>query len=449
TAGETAQVTVTLEDTGTIEGIFLEEDEATPVVSAQLSVGTLGFTTTDVEGKFEILGVPLGTYKITGQNPVNGKYAETSATLTQQGETAWVTLLERASGELTGFVYDSDGTTPLPSAFVTVNSSAPYAPSQTVTSDSAGIYSVPAIPAGGVTVTARHPNKDTLTGTASATLPEDYTSYQLDVYLQPLADLTVQVYEADGVTPATQANIDFGINQGYSDTDELGQARFEGLTLKKYTLTVSSLDPAESRNLITVQITLDTAGEQPVLEVTLPGVGEVTGTVFASDGTTPVVDAVIEIDFLGSDFSGESETALTDIDGNYGFDNVPVGPFQVSAQSGALGTSDSGEVTEDGEIVTVDMMLEESGTVVGRLVRADGITPVSAHTVVLTYSTPSGALASSPVLTDDDGNFEKSLLPLFEPITLSSTLDEVGGIALAEAYLTTDGEVFDVGDMVL
>ena len=53
------------------------------------------------------------------------------------------------------------------------------------------------------------------------------------------------------------------------------------------------------------------------------------------------------------------------------------------------------------------------------------------------------------MITDDDGNFEKSLLPLFEPITVSSTLDEVGGIALAEAYLTTDGEIYDVGDMLL
>ena len=104
------------------------------------------------------------------------------------------------------------------------------------------------------------------------------------------------------------------------------------------------------------------------------------------------MDAV-DIEFQVSGFAGDGDTTLTDIDGNYGFTNVPVGLFEVSAQSEARGASDTGEVTEDGDVVTVDMMLEASGTVIGRLLRSDSVT-VSAHTVVLTYSTPA---APSPL----------------------------------------------------
>ena len=201
-AGETAQVTVGLEETGTIKGVFLEQDQATPVVSAQLSVGKLGH---HHRRGGQLRGPWRAPRNLQDHGPESGDRQVRrgrTATLTEQGEVSWVTLLERASGELTGYVYDSDGATPLAGAFVTVSSSAPYAPAQTVKSDQSGIYSVPAIPAGGVTVTARHPTKDTVTGTATATLPEDYT-YQLDVYMKPLTDYHPGL-RADGETPATR-----------------------------------------------------------------------------------------------------------------------------------------------------------------------------------------------------------------------------------------------------
>ena len=86
-AGLTSTVIVTLGPAAKIRGTFVQRDLVTPVGFAQVAVGSIGFATTDAAGKFEVAGIPLGTYRLVTQNPVTGIGAIANVTLSVDGET--------------------------------------------------------------------------------------------------------------------------------------------------------------------------------------------------------------------------------------------------------------------------------------------------------------------------------------------------------------------------
>jgi YD repeat-containing protein len=91
-------------------------------------------------------------------------------------------------------------------------------------------------------------------------------------------------------------------------------------------------------------------GQSLALDVTLPATSTVTGTVFATDGVTPVPNATVFgiqntsisgglAEFFADGIYGNSPFFQTDASGNFRFDVVPVGPVTVVA--GPLATANS------------------------------------------------------------------------------------------------------------
>src|SRR5207302_9416276 len=109
--GQTNSITIRLGPTGTIEGFFVLRDLITPVGFAQIAVGALGIATTDTNGFFRVAGLPLGTYRLTSSDPVTGVGAVLSLTLSFDGQTNHVNLVEQSRGEVRGAVIASDGVT--------------------------------------------------------------------------------------------------------------------------------------------------------------------------------------------------------------------------------------------------------------------------------------------------------------------------------------------------
>src|SRR6185503_16291418 len=80
---------------------------------------------------------------------------------------------------------------------------------------------------------------------------------------------------------------------------------------------------------------------------------------------------------------GGTASGMTGANGSFLFRGVFVGPFDVSARAPAtgLGGFASGNLDRDGTMASVTIILEASGTIEGRVLAADGRTPVAAAEV--------------------------------------------------------------------
>jgi hypothetical protein len=444
--GATAAATVRLTDTGALRGVAFASDRATPFAFAQVRVGSLGFTTTDAAGAFEVSGLPLGTYRVTAQDAVSGRLAVAEARLVRPGETVDVTLVERALAEVRGHVISGTGSSFVPAATVTLSFQDGFTAPRTVTSDPSGEFAFLAVPAGPAALSAEDPVTE-LRGSVSFTVP-DAPDFRIDVALAGVADLRVQVVEADGSTPA-DATVAVAVGDAALalDTDTGGAAVFRALPLGEVSLSAASRRVGRTREAVRGALRLDARGATREITLRLPGSGRVEGRVFASDGATPVVAGEVQL-LLTTPLGADSETAIADEDGAFAFGNVPVGAFRLVARDGALAASESGEIASDGETVAVDLVLGASGAITGRLLRADGETPAANVDVSLAFEAPSGALGRAVSRTASDGAFAFSDIPV-GPFFLEAIAPLVAGIARLPGSLATNGETLDLGDVVL
>ncbi|HAV61008.1 MAG TPA: hypothetical protein DCY13_01415, partial [Verrucomicrobiales bacterium] len=448
-ANATGTVTLRLGSTGTITGRFVKLDQTTPVEGAQVTVGNLGFATTDFDGRFRFDGVPLGTYSLVTSDPVTGAYARGSATVAFAEQIVDVLLVEGARGEINGYVIDSYGQIYVPGATVRVSYSDGLTPSRTVTTGPDGRFSVPGSPVGNFTITAQdrpvsQGGRNT-SGSAGGNLSGATLLTSVNVQLQPLGSLPVKVVRDDGVTPAENTTVFLGSAQ--QDTDEQGMVRFDNLALRSYTLTAISRNGGELRNGVRGTGVVGQPGTNAPVTLRLPGVGSVAGTVVGSDGTTPVDGAEVVITFQAPVFSGQQVIAVTGADGRFSFTDVPVGNYLLGASSISLATSVSGSLGTAGEADDVTLRLGDSGAITGRLVRADGVTPVSAIDVLILFDSQSANPGRAFFRTDANGRFTFTAVPLGE-FDLEAVATDFGGLIKRTATLTSNGELLDLGDLV-
>ena len=445
---QTAELTLRLGGTGVIEGHFVKLDGVTPVQGAQVSVGNLGFAATDADGSFRFEGVPVGTHRLLSSDPVTGASASGWATIAYADQIVTVILVEGARGEIAGYVIDSYGQNHVPGAIVQVNYSDGLTPSRQVTTGPDGRFSFPGSPIGNFTLRARDrpvaEGGSGTTGSASGTLTDAAPVVSVNVQLEPRASLPVRVVRQDGLTPATHATVFLDSRQ--QDTDEQGAVRFDNLPLGNYTVTAVSRIGGELRNAIRVSVPVSRQGTNQVVTLRLPGVGAVGGVVLASDGVTPVDSAEVIITFQGQVFSGESVAAVTGLDGRFSFTDVPVGPYRVTAASVSLAASQGGSIGEGGEVDEISLRLGDSGSVMGRVVRADGTTPVEGVEVLLSYASQTANPGRAFVRSDVGGGFTFTNIPVGS-FLLEAVAPDFGGLIKYSGKLTTNGEVLDLGTL--
>ncbi|MEO8425619.1 MAG: Ig-like domain-containing protein, partial [Verrucomicrobiota bacterium] len=443
----TSTVTVTLGPTATIRGTFVQRDRVTPVGFAQVTVGSIGFATTDAAGKFEIAGIPLGTYRLVTQNQVTGVGAVANVTLEVDGEIRDVLLVEQARGEIQGFVINGYGTGFVPGANVKLKVSEGFMAERAVTTGPDGAFSFPGTAAGNFTLEAEDPVTK-FKGNASGTLAENASALRTDVPLQPLALLAGTVFEPDGVTPATNATV--RLTSGglllTTDTDSTGRVAFVDLPLGNYTLRADSRRTGATHSAGTNNIALNLAGTAPDFGLRLLGVGSVAGAVFLANGTTPANGAEVILRSQAALSPTVEETKFTDAAGGFSFGNVAVGPYTLSVKAVALGASGGGSIAINGEIDTVRLVLGASGAVVGRLVRADGTNAVAGVDTALTFNSQSGLPGIAVSRSDSNGTFAFANIPVgafdFEAIASS-----FGGLARFTSLIAANGQTNNLGDV--
>ncbi len=447
--GGVAAVGVTLAPTATLVGTFLKRDLVTPVAFAQVAVGALGFATTDEQGGFRIAGLPLGTYRLASQDPVTGVGAVATVTLSSEGEERRVQLVEQARGEIQGTVISSYGTGVVTGATVVLQVQDGLTPARSVTTGPDGRYRFPGTPAGPFYVEATDPVSG-LKGSRSAVLAEDLAMLIVDLPLQPLGTLEWLVVRPDGASPAANAAVTLwaGVNLvRAANADEQGRVEFLDLPLGDYVARAGSIALAETRSVGVGNLALGAAGARLEGVIRLAGVGQVNGRAVRSDGVTSAAGAEVRLQIEAPLFSGVEVSAVADGSGAFSFGNVPVGAYRVTVVAEGLAGTVGGEITADGEVDTVEVRLGDSGTVRGRMVRADGVTPAAGADVVLFYTPQSGLPGRASFRTLVGGHFEFANIPV-GTVRLESTAFEFSGLARVTAGLGANGEVLDVGDVI-
>jgi hypothetical protein len=446
TTNQIATITLTMGATGTIQGTFVKQDLVTPVNGANVSIGNLGFASTDTNGFFQFEGVPLGNYTITSSDPVTGGNAVTTTTMSYNGQVQTVSLVEATLGTVSGLVTDPYSTGFAAGASIAIGFSDGVTPSRTVTSGPTGAFSFPGSPMGSFTLNANYTLPGTqgfmVSGHATGTLSPQSNNVSVNIQLQPLTALTVQVLQHDGVTPAT--NVVVTANNTQQDTTTNGTAFFNNLRAPaNYGITAISQLGGDMYDGAQTNVTVNT-GTNPIVTLVLPGVGSVTGTVVGSDGSTPVDNADVILTSQASLFSGQNFTALTGPTGTFSFPDLPLGPYNITAASLALAASQSGSLTNANQANVVTLRLGSSGTIIGELVRADGVTPVGNEDILIQYGSQSSNPGRDVFYTGTNGMFVFSNVPIGQ-IEVSSAAPDFDGIINFTTLLSSNGQVLNLG----
>ncbi len=457
--GSLSAVTVTLAPTASVRGTFLNRN-GQPVPFANVSLGSLAFGITDSAGAFSFADVPLGTYRLLATDAVTGRSGSQSITLNAGGEERVITLVETALGEVVGGVTNGYGNALVPGAEVTLRHSNGMVPTRTVTTGPDGRFRFPGTPAGAFSLSARDP-VTLAEGSSSAVLPDTATVFEIGVQLQPLGDLEITVLQPDGTTPEPLARVEArrGASLVTLDTNNEGVARFNGLPLGTFEWVARSLEPGKTARAQVGRVTLTEMGALVERTLTLRGAGRVEGRVFTGDGVTPAEGAQVTVDILPESlplaggasalkpFDSVTQTAIAEADGSFAFNNLPQGLLRLAATHLALGASVTMEIPSDGAVVTQDLTLTASGAVTGRVLRANGVSPVANADVLVSFPSATALPGRINARTNASGVFTAELVPV-GGFSIESVQPAFAGILKAAGTVSSNGEVVDLGDLL-
>jgi hypothetical protein len=451
-------IPVTITASGRVTGTFVSAAAAaTPIPFAQvvLSIGSVqAFTTTDASGRFELLAIPVGAFVVQAHDPGSGRLGRTAGELRVEGETVDVTVVQLPRGIVTGWVFQADGLTVVPGALVSLVSSGAVQTDLQANTRPDGSFRFEGIPSGEFTLSASDPVGG-FKGTAKGRITFEGEIVDQSIKLEPFASLRVMLRDVDG-QPATNATATVSRALAFSRTsavDASGVATFDFLPLGTYLVVGRSL--ANAGNGGELETTIDTGGR--TFDVTVPfrGAGAAAITVVGADGVTPIASARVTLNATaaapGARLGALATTLVgfTNASGVVTFQNVPVGAFAVIGEAGALGGASNGEVAAPGAQAAVTIRLGASGTVAGRILLPDGVTPAAQAIVTLRFTSQSGLqLGVVQITTPLTGMFVFSGIPV-GPFTLSAFEVVSNGVRTMTGTLVSNGQRIELGDLVL
>ncbi|HEU5123392.1 MAG TPA: carboxypeptidase regulatory-like domain-containing protein [Verrucomicrobiae bacterium] len=443
---------LTLGGTGVVKGTFRHLSDGSPISGGRVAVGSVANVPTDANGAFIASGIPLGTYRVVATDPVTGRAAVTSVTLSFVDQQAIVNLTEQPQGEIRGQIFQIGKSEPVAGAEVSLDPKDGLSTRRSVTTGPDGGFSFPGVTPGDYGLSARIQglNRNVY---QIVSLPDSAPTMTVNLTLpapDPVGQLFVRVLQPDGITPASGVRVLAAANGGGNkDTDENGVAFFDGLALGNVFVRASSLSPTESFNVGITNIALSAATPSNSIAVRLQGVGTVTGQVFNSGGLVPVPFATLKVEFLSEPFKGQRRGNLvSDAEGKFSISDIPVGDYRIVAESQSLSASTNGTLAGHHQTNNVRLTLAPSGVVIGRIVRANGSAPVPTNNVVLKFSSQSSAAGVSVAATDFDGRFGFTNVPLGN-FVLDVNAPHFNGLVHQTGLLESNGQVLDLGDLRL
>jgi len=268
-----------------------------------------------------------------------------------------------------------------------------------------------------------------------------------------------QVTYFDG-TPAVAAKISINGRGGtyFNYTDAQGNFRFDNLPPGKWTI---MSEMGKSYHAIS-DVDILTVNEEVECNLKFDPVGRIAGKLFASDGVTPLSgymviippykkDGVLYDPYTGAAIPLEQRTCITDAQGNYHFDNLKLGAYDLTCTNGLRVANTKVSILEPGKTFVANMYFLPAGKVKGKVVQADGVTGAVAK-VTLRCNFPSQNESSfgkitygqlGEIVTDSNGEFEFPTVNAGN-INLVAKNFFASDNASFDAFLKTEGEEISV-----
>ncbi|MCP5152800.1 MAG: Ig-like domain-containing protein [Ectothiorhodospiraceae bacterium] len=393
---------------------------------------------------FQITGIRAGDFTVSAFDLFDGGVVTESGRLDTVTPDRRDLVLQFPStvaneGTISGCVLAPDGTAPAPiDTEVTIE----YQAGITVLTDVDGCFqSLLPIPRSNYRVTARSPDGLRAEGYAQVVGGADTP---ITLRLLGLGEITVAVVRTDGTpVPGALVRLERGsfprdVRAGTADA-VTGQLLLTGITEGPFSVVAE--EPGTGLEARASGIVARDEGRLVV--ATLQPSGVVDGVFLTAAGAQPIANANVEL------VSGAvSVYGSTDVDGAFSLPAVPAGPFTVEALDPLTGRKGraGGEVRFEGDRVRVVLVQQPRGSVTGRVLAGDGVTPVNGARVAL--SAAGTAVAGGlQAVTLADGSFAFAGVPsgafalrAFDPLS--------GFTGTASGTLVDDGEAI-ARDVVL
>lgn len=444
-AGEIAEHELIFERNGDIAGVVLDYDGVTPVEGARVDLHHPSFSVfdlvTDEDGRFAFTLVPPTQQPFpvdaTFDDGMVFRTARVWVRFNRFGQRLELELVLPKQGSVAGTVVDSGGD-PVPGATVTLQESEFPNRRLIQETDAGAAFHFGNVFAGRVTLTARAPALGGLGGKTTVDVVQEGEAITgVVIQLEATGEITGTVLSPVSGQAVDNAEVrlyDFLglVDSGTTGAD--GRFAFTLVPLGSH-YEVSVFDPSTGRNGRATGVALSVNGQVEDRLIVLEARGSVDGHLYEPQSSVPVPGATVRLEAQGLNLL--TTYSSTDPAGGYVFDGIPQGTFRLSATEpgGRRRASGSGEIAEEDELVTVDLFLEQSGSVSGT-----ALAPVGA---------PTGPFTPVNVVIRQGGQvIGSSLAPAYtfdgvlaEQIFFLSA-SEPGGLHRGEASgrLTAEGE---------
>jgi len=367
TAGNTTSGVNLVGVNGKISGTVTKSDGITPIegviVCAEDSSGEfVASDITDSSGNYELNGLATGSYTVEAEGP-EGQIAKVSSVSVTDGQTTDQDL-SAAGGSISGTVKNSSQT-PLQGAAVTaVKEGKAYK----ATTDSNGDYTIQFLPAGTYQVTV-DPNEnnyvadkiDDVTVVANQeTSNQDFTLGQDGKITGTITDSSQQPIEGVFVLAIEPSDVNDDPNVISifipTETDSDGNYTIRHLRTGTYIILVDVNDyVSDSEMDVSVTAGQTTSGKNFSLGTSG---GAISGTVYKSDGQTPIENAVVQINVDDGKSWGST---ISDSSGDYSLTLLQAGTYEILALADGyeIGMLDNIVVTGTEENGGNDFTLDE------------------------------------------------------------------------------------------
>ena len=346
---------VTLGAAGTISGTVYQSDGVTVVAGAQVTVNPFGLTaTTDSNGFYEFDVLPVGSYQISVTNPATGDKGAGSGTISSQDQIVTVNISLNGLGQVVVTVIDGGGNL-IPGAQLALTSTTTFGGTQNGVTQSNGTFTFSQVLAGTFSIVASNPATQ-LSGQNTGTVSVN-SSAAVTVQLQPAGTIQGTVYAPDGVTPVAGIQL---VLQGEVSQSTVSAANgtYQFATVPTSTYSLQAYDSYGNLRASAINIALNTQGQVVTQNLTLIGVGTVSGQITNPDGS---VATGVGITLTSVAPGYRPFNSQSDVNGNYSISQVPVGGFTVNAllQSPTLllAGSNTGQMPSNGSQVTANIQL--------------------------------------------------------------------------------------------
>src|SRR6185436_2375680 len=315
-------------------------------------------------GSFDFDFVPAGAVTLTAEDPRSGRTGVANGSLTAQGQQLALDVVAYAVGRVEGAV--TLNAAPAPAAEVSLRSGQ-Y--SVRVNTDGAGHYAVEGVPAGTVYASADL-GAGFLSGRAQGQIEQEGETLDLPIALHGAGTIDGTLVAADGQSPGAPSLITLEAwgNRQTTTTDEQGHFHFDLVPEGSVSLVADAL---QSFDCARESLTLAGGVTLPVT-LHLRGVGAVEGTAQGSSGP---VGGTLTLTGTGSSCETRQWVLSVGTSGQFRIPEIAGGPvsarFATHAPGGPWLYASDADVVTPGATTTLQLQVEPSGSVRGRVLHAD------------------------------------------------------------------------------